>query len=158
MIHGPGSQIPLPIAAAAARRPGSGPLDRTIDRLTDLWVQTLASGRERSVIRSYVNRNRQDLRNSALGTEEERRAFRQDVIEAAKGALASLDLDCRDDPAGPALRHTCCPDDCDAHVPGERKTPRPKPWISLWCRTRTSCGSPGSGKRSAFTDTYPEQP
>jgi len=92
-------------------------LDRTIDRLTERWVRKLASGREQNVIRSFVSRNRQDLRNSALGTEEERRAFRRDAIEAIKGALASLDRDCRDDPAAPVLCHTCCPGDYAAHSP-----------------------------------------
>ncbi|WP_332450031.1 hypothetical protein [Methanoculleus sp.] len=59
-------------------------LDRTIDRLTDRWVRTLASGQEQSMVRSFVNRNRQDLRNAVLGTEEERGAFRRDAIKAIK--------------------------------------------------------------------------
>lgn len=88
-------------------------LDRTIDRLTDRRVRTLASEREQNVVRSFVRRNWEDLRNSALGTEEKRRAFRRDVIRAIKGALDSLDRDCRDDPSAPVLCHTCCPDDYD---------------------------------------------
>jgi len=52
--------------------------------------------------------------------EEVRQAFRRDVIEAIKGALASLDRDCRDDPAAPVLCHTCCPGDYAAHFPGKK--------------------------------------
>lgn len=95
-------------------------VDRTIDRLTGRWVQTLASGRERGVVRSFVRRNMGDLRNAMLGTEEERRAFRRDVIGAIKGALGSLDRDCRDDPSAPVLCHTCCPDSYDDLFPSQK--------------------------------------
>lgn len=96
-------------------------LDRTIDRLTDRLVESLASERERSTLRSFVRRNREDIRNMVLGTEEERRAFRRDVIGAVKGALEALDRDCRDDTSARVLRHTCCPEDYDAFFPNERR-------------------------------------
>jgi hypothetical protein len=85
-------------------------------------VESLASRQEQNALLSFVRRNTEDLRNAVLGTEEERRAFRRDVIGAVKGALASLDRDCRDDPAAPVLCHTCCPDDYDAHFPVQKST------------------------------------
>lgn len=97
-------------------------LDRTIDRLTDRRVESLASRQERGALRSFVRKNREDFRNAVLGTEEERQAFRRDVIGAVKGALESLDRDCRDDPAAPVLCHTCCPDDYDDRFPGQKSS------------------------------------
>lgn len=97
-------------------------LDRTIDRLTGRRVESLASRREQNALRSFVRKNREDFRNAVLGTEEERQAFRRDVIGAVKGALASLDRDCRDEPSAPVLCHTCCPDDYDAHFPVQKST------------------------------------
>lgn len=97
-------------------------LDRTIDRLTDRRVRSLASGREQNVLRSFVRGNREDLRNAALGTEEERRAFRRDAINAVKGALESLDRDCRDDPTAPVFCYTCCPNDYDLHFPIQKSS------------------------------------
>jgi len=64
----------------------------------------------------------EDLRNAALGTEEERRAFRRDVIDAIKGALKSLDGDCRDDPSARVFCYTCCPDDYDVHFPEQKSS------------------------------------
>lgn len=63
---------------------------------------------------------REDLRNAALGTEEERRAFRRDLIRAVKGALDSLDWDCRDGPSALVFCHTCCPNDYDYHFPRQK--------------------------------------
>lgn len=97
-------------------------LDRTIDRLTGRRMRSLTSRREQNVLRSFVHRNRDDLRNALLGTEKEWQAFRRDVIDAIKGALDSLDRDCRDDPSAPVLCHTCCPDDYDDHFSGEKCT------------------------------------
>lgn len=97
-------------------------LDWTIDRLTERRMRSLVNRREQNVLRSFVRRNREDLRNSALGTEEERRAFRRDVANAIKGALESLDEDCRDDPAAPVLCYTCCPDDYGAHFPEQKSS------------------------------------
>lgn len=97
-------------------------LDRTIDRLTDRRVRSLASGREQNVLRSFVRGNREDLRNAALGTEEERRAFRRDAINAVKGALESLDRDCRGDPTAPVFCYTCCPNDYDLHFPMQKSS------------------------------------
>ena len=85
-------------------------------------MESLASRREQNALRSFVRRNTEDLRNAVLGTEEERQAFRRDVIGAVKGALASLDRDCRDEPSAPVLCHTCCPDDYDAFFPGQKST------------------------------------
>ncbi len=95
-------------------------LDRTIGRLTGRRVRLLASKREQSALLSFVRKNREELRNAVLGTEEERQAFRRDAIGAVKGALASLDRDCRDEPSAPVLCHTCCPDDYDAFFPGQK--------------------------------------
>ena len=97
-------------------------LDRTIDRLTDRRVRSLPSGREQNVLRSFVRGNREDLRNAALGTEEERQAFRRDAINAVKGALESLDRDCRDDPTAPVFCYTCCPNDYDGHFPMQKSS------------------------------------
>lgn len=97
-------------------------LDRTIDLLTDRRVRSLASGREQNVLRSFVRGNREDLRNAALGTEEERRAFRRDAINAVKGALESLDRDCRGDPTAPVFCYTCCPNDYDLHFPMQKSS------------------------------------
>jgi len=66
-------------------------------------VRSLSSKREQYALRSFFRGNREDLRNVLLGAEEERRAFRQDVIDAIKWALESLDRDCRDDPAAPTI-------------------------------------------------------
>ena len=91
-----------------------------LDRLTGRQVRSLASKREQNALRFFVRGSREDLRNVLLGTEEERRAFRRDVIDAIKGALESLDGDCRDDPAALVFCYTCCPDDYDAHFPSRR--------------------------------------
>jgi hypothetical protein len=95
-------------------------LDRTIDRLTDRRVESLASRQEQRALRSFVRKNREDFRNAVLGTEEERQAFRRDMIGAVKGALDSLDRDCRDDPSAPVLCHTCCPGDYDECFSSEK--------------------------------------
>lgn len=95
-------------------------LDQTVDRLTARRVRTLANKREQGALRSFYRRNREDLRNAMLGTEEERRAFRRDVIRAIKGALDSLDQDCRDDPSAPVICHTGYPDDYDDCFPKEK--------------------------------------
>ncbi len=95
-------------------------LDQTIDRLTGRRMRMLASKREQNVLRSFVRRNKEDLRNAMLGTEEGWRAFRRDVIRAIKGALGSLDRDCRDDPFAPVVCHACCPGDYDDCFPGEK--------------------------------------
>ncbi|NLA32224.1 MAG: hypothetical protein GX880_10475 [Methanomicrobiales archaeon] len=97
-------------------------LDQTIDRLTERRMRALSSNREQSVLRSFVRGNMEDLRNAALGTEEERRAFRRDVIDAIKGALKSLDGDCRDDPSARVFCYTCCPDDYDVHFPEQKSS------------------------------------
>ncbi len=96
--------------------------DRTIDRLTERRVRAFSSNREQSVLHSFVRGNMEDLRNAVFGTEEERRAFRRDAIDAIKGTLESLDRDCRDDPTAPVFCYTCCPDDYDAHFPEQKSS------------------------------------
>jgi len=52
----------------------------------------------------------------------ERQAFRRDAINAVKGALESLDRDCRDDPTAPVFCYTCCPNDYDGHFPRQKRS------------------------------------
>lgn len=97
-------------------------LDRTIDNLTSRLVRSLETRREQDVLKSFVHGNMGDLRNVALGTEEDRRAFGQEVIDVIKAALDSLDRDCRDDPSAPVFCYTCCPENYDTIFPERMST------------------------------------
>jgi len=96
-------------------------LDRTIQKLTERYTLSLKNEKEKNVLGSFVQQNMDDLRNCALGTEQDRDTFRQEIIDAIKGALDSLDRDCRpDDPSAPVVCYTCCPEDYDSHLPDQK--------------------------------------
>lgn len=95
-------------------------LDAIIRKITGQCARSLRDEKEKNVLRSFVQRNMDELRNCILGTEYERDTFKKDVIAAIKGALDSLDLDCRpDDHSAPVICHTCCPENYDSHLMDE---------------------------------------
>ena len=59
-------------------------LDRTIQKLTERYTLSLKNEKEKNVLGSFVQQNMDDLRNCALGTEQDRDTFRQEIIDAIK--------------------------------------------------------------------------
>lgn len=98
-------------------------LEKTIVRLAEQHAKSLKNEKEKQALHSFVRQNMQELRECALQTEQERNTFKQRIIDAIKGALESLDWDCRsDDPSVPIFCYTCCPDNYDTHLPIEKST------------------------------------
>ncbi|MDO8842097.1 hypothetical protein [Methanocalculus sp.] len=96
-------------------------LDMTIKRLTKRYILSLNNEKEKNVLTSFVHQNMDDLRNCVLGTENDRETFRQEIIDVIKGALDSLDRDCRpDDPSAPVICYTCCPENYDLDLPDQK--------------------------------------
>lgn len=97
-------------------------LDRLIKAFTNKHIGSLKSEREKKVLLSFALQNMQDIRDCALGTEEDRTIFKNAVIFTIKQALYSLDRDCRDDPSARVLCYTCCPENYDDHFQSEKYT------------------------------------
>ncbi|MCP1714259.1 hypothetical protein J2T58_000086 [Methanocalculus alkaliphilus] len=96
-------------------------LDMTIKGLTRRYTLSIQNEKEKNVLTSFVHRNMDDLRTCVLGTEKDRETIRQAFIDAIKGALDSLDRDCRpDDSSAPVTCYTCCPDNYDVHLPDQK--------------------------------------
>lgn len=97
-------------------------LDQILQRLTRQYANSLRHEKEKKVVSSFMNQNMVDLRNCLLGTEHDRCTFKHDIIDAIKGAIESLDFDCRpDDLSAPIPCYTCCPKDYDSSLPGQKR-------------------------------------
>ncbi len=85
-------------------------LDQIIRAFTRRFSGSLGE-KERKILNSFVERNFMEIRNTALGGEEELGDFRRAVIGAFMGAINSIDRDCYSDPKAMILRYDDCPYD-----------------------------------------------
>ncbi|MDO8871190.1 MAG: hypothetical protein Q7V05_00455 [Methanoregula sp.] len=94
-------------------------LDPLIERFTQTWSANLYDEKMSRIIGNFVQTHRTDLRNVALGSEQNYGDFQRQIRKAIQYALNELDCRCTDTNPTEIFRYDCCPHDLTPVYPTE---------------------------------------
>lgn len=96
-------------------------LDTTINAITERYLRTLDSQKQKNLIRSFTRSNMEDIRQCVLGSEEYRNQYRRKITDTIKEALYALQFICSEDKSALITCYSGCPQEYTTDLTMEKR-------------------------------------